>query len=122
MDGGNSKQETPYACIDDISEADPGAASLNEVSEQDHVDQDINIFKMDDVRAELPPPNPDKLKHVDQVKPSTKRVRKSRKAKEYPDSIRTSNGYIIYDVKTDLRNMLRERFKAGRRRQIEALK
>ncbi|KAI3925220.1 hypothetical protein MKW92_006956, partial [Papaver armeniacum] len=34
----------------------------------------------------------------------------------------TSNGYIVYDVKTDLRNMLRERFKAGRRRQIEALK
>ncbi|KAI3837511.1 hypothetical protein MKW92_041163, partial [Papaver armeniacum] len=34
----------------------------------------------------------------------------------------TSNGYIVYDVKTDLRNMLRERYKAVKRKQIEALK
>ncbi|KAI3925219.1 hypothetical protein MKW92_006955, partial [Papaver armeniacum] len=86
MDGGNSKnvnEETPYACIDDISKADPGA-NLNE---QDHVPVDDNIFKMDAVRSELPPPNPDKSKNLDQVKSSTKRVRKSRKAKEYPDRI-----------------------------------
>ncbi|KAI3925974.1 hypothetical protein MKW98_028110, partial [Papaver atlanticum] len=34
----------------------------------------------------------------------------------------TSNGYIVYDVKTDLRNMLREGFKADKRKQIEAVK
>ncbi|KAI3960531.1 hypothetical protein MKW92_035396 [Papaver armeniacum] len=123
MDGENSKKlndETPYVCNDDISEADPGAASLNEV--KDHVPVDDNIFKMDAVRSELPPPNPDKSKHVDQGKSTKKRVRKSRKAKEYPDKIRTSNGYIVYDVKTDLRNMLKERFRAGKRKQMEALK
>ncbi|KAI3938701.1 hypothetical protein MKW92_035003, partial [Papaver armeniacum] len=76
MDGGNSKKETPYACIDDISKADPGA-NLNE----------DNIFKMDAVRAELPPPNLDKSKHADQGESSTKRVRKSRKIKDYPEII-----------------------------------
>ncbi|KAI3837512.1 hypothetical protein MKW92_041164, partial [Papaver armeniacum] len=75
MDGGNSKKETPYACIDDISKADPGA-NLNE---QNHVPVDDNIFKMDAVRAELPPPNLDKS--------SRKRVRRSRKVEEYPDRI-----------------------------------
>ncbi|KAI3925215.1 hypothetical protein MKW92_006951 [Papaver armeniacum] len=115
MDGENSKNtndETPYACNDDISKADPGA-SLNE---QDPVDD--NIFEMDAVRAELPPPNFDKSKHVDQVKSTTKRVKrvnKSRKIKDYPEKIRTSNGYLFYDPRSNVRTMLR-------REQIEALK
>ncbi|KAI3925973.1 hypothetical protein MKW98_028109 [Papaver atlanticum] len=120
MDGGNSKNtndETPYACVDDIPKEDPGA-SLNE---QDHVPVDDNIFKMDAVRAELPL-NLDKSKHVDQGKSTTKRVKNSRKLKDYPEKIRTSNGYLFYAPRSNVRTMLRASFKAYRRKQIEALK
>ncbi|KAI3853858.1 hypothetical protein MKX03_001186 [Papaver bracteatum] len=118
MDGGNFKNindETPYACNDGISKADLGA-SLNEVNEQGHhVPADDSIFKMDAVRAELPTPNPDKSKHVDQGESTTKRVKKSRKVKDYPEKIRTSNGYLFYAPRSYVRTMLR-------REQIEALK
>ncbi|KAI3925218.1 hypothetical protein MKW92_006954 [Papaver armeniacum] len=112
MDGGNSKnvnEETPYA---DILKADPGA-SLNE-QEDHHVPVDDNIFKMDAVRAELPL-NLDKSKHVDQGKSTTKRVKNSRKVKDYTEKIRTSNGYLFYAPRSYVRTMLR-------RQQIEALK
>ncbi|KAI3853859.1 hypothetical protein MKX03_001187 [Papaver bracteatum] len=121
MDGGNCKnvnEETPY---DDISKADPDA-SLNEVIVENHVPVDDNIFKMDAVRAELPL-NLDKSKHVDQGKSTTKRVKKSRKVKDYPEIIRLNDGsYLLYDPRSNVRTMLRERYKAARRKQIEALK
>ncbi|KAI3960054.1 hypothetical protein MKW98_016778 [Papaver atlanticum] len=67
-------------------------ASLNE--QDHHVPVDDIIFKMD-ARVEV---------------------------KDYPEKIRTSDGYIFYDARTNVRNMLRASFKAYRRKRIEALK